>query len=191
MPTAGTPEPANGWDCTQQIAAQFLWKGDGSYYPIEVMEKKANTSGVHAENSPNSKYVYYCHYIDYNRRLDEWIPSEKTKARDDQIIRSEAALAAELAQQSKRMSRQDTQVAAMLENDEHAGLDEESIREHEEATRVKNVARVELGKHDMMTWYYSPLPEEYRFCDKLYFCEWDLRFFKSKKSLLRSKFINK
>ena len=76
---------------------------------------------------------------------------------------------------TKRMSRQDTQVASMLENDEHAGLgapfapsammsvacalsgcacppDEESIREHEEATRVKNIQSVELGKHNMMTW---------------------------------------
>jgi len=50
---------------------------------------------------------------------------------------------------------------------------------------VKNIQRVELGKHDMMTWYYSPLPEEYRYCEKLYFCEWDLRFFRNKKSLLR------
>ena len=29
------------------------------------------------------------------------------------------------------------------------------------------------------------MPEEYRYCEKLYFCEWDLRFFRNKKSLLR------
>ena len=103
------------------------------------------------EGDPDGcKFKYYCHYEDYNRRLDEWVKSSKIKARDTDLVRSAAV--EEAAHNTKRMSRQDTQVAAMLENDEHAGLDEESIREHEEATRVKNIQSVELGKHEMMTW---------------------------------------
>ena len=145
---------------------------------MEVMEKRE------LEDDPEGcKYKYYCHYEDYNRRLDEWVKSNKIKARDTDMVKP--VTADEDPHSKKRMSRQDTQAAAMLENDEHAGLDEESIREHEEATRVKNIQSVELGKHEMMTWYYSPLPEEYRYLDKLYFCEWDLRFFRSKKTLKR------
>lgn len=41
------------------------------------------------------------------------------------------------------------------------GMTEESIREHEEVTKVKNVNFIELGKYRMETWYFSPLPKEY------------------------------
>jgi len=126
-------------------------------------------------------YRYYCHYEDYNRRLDEWVDSAAIAPRDKDTVYREV----ENQASNRRMSRQEAQAASVFENDEHAGLDEESIREHEEATRVKNIQRVELGKYDMATWYYSPLPEEYRYCEKLYFCEWDLRFFRNKKSLRR------
>jgi hypothetical protein len=39
------------------------------------------------------------------------------------------------------------------ELDEHEGLDEASLREHEEVTKVKNVNFLELGEYQMETWY--------------------------------------
>ncbi len=30
--------------------------------------------------------------------------------------------------------------------------------------QVKNVERIELGKYEMDTWYFSPLPAEYKDC---------------------------
>ena len=38
------------------------------------------------------------------------------------------------------------------------------IREHEEFTKVKNIERIELGRYDMETWYFSPFPEEFKDC---------------------------
>lgn len=38
------------------------------------------------------------------------------------------------------------------------------IREHEEFTKVKNIERIELGRYEMETWYFSPFPEEYKDC---------------------------
>lgn len=40
---------------------------------------------------------------------------------------------------------------AAQELDEHEGLDEVSLREHEEVTKVKNVKQVELGKYNMVS----------------------------------------
>ena len=76
------------------------------------------------------------------------------------------------------------------ELDEHEGLDEASLREHEEVTKVKNVARVELGKYRMDTWYFSPLPKELLkdgkgVIDVLYVCEFTLNFFTRKEELRR------
>ena len=47
-----------------------------------------------------------------------------------------------------------------VELDEHEGLDEASLREHEEVTKIKNVGFLQLGRHQMETWYFSPLPKE-------------------------------
>ena len=38
------------------------------------------------------------------------------------------------------------------------------IREHEEFTKVKNIERIELGRYEMETWYFSPFPEEFKEC---------------------------
>ena len=75
------------------------------------------------------------------------------------------------------------------ELDEHEGLDEASLREHEEVTKVKNVAFLELGQYQMETWYFSPLPKELLgpsgFIEVLYVCEFTLNMFSRKSELLR------
>jgi len=74
--------------------------------------------------------------------------------------------------------------------DEHEGMDEAQLKEHEEVTKVKNVAMLELGEYQMDTWYFSPLPKElFRdgggLIDVLYVDEFSLNFFTRKSELLR------
>mmetsp|Transcript_8323 Transcript_8323/g.23098 ORF Transcript_8323/g.23098 Transcript_8323/m.23098 type:complete len:470 (-) Transcript_8323:1128-2537(-) len=73
------------------------------------------------------------------------------------------------------------------ELDEHEGLDEASLREHEEVTKVKNVSFLELGRHQMETWYFSPLPKELLGpngqIEVLYVCEFTFRLFARKSEL--------
>mmetsp|Transcript_32399 Transcript_32399/g.73218 ORF Transcript_32399/g.73218 Transcript_32399/m.73218 type:complete len:412 (-) Transcript_32399:326-1561(-) len=79
-------------------------------------------------------------------------------------------------------------VVADMEHDEHEGIDEASLKEHEEVTKVKNVRTIELGRHVMECWYFSPFPKEYYpngFVDRLYFCEFSLRYFAHKSELAR------
>ena len=75
------------------------------------------------------------------------------------------------------------------ELDEHEGLDEASLREHEEVTKVKNVAFVELGASQMETWYFSPLPKELLsergLIEVLYVCEFTFSLFSRKSELRR------
>lgn len=44
---------------------------------------------------------------------------------------------------------------------------------------------VEFGRFEMDTWYYSPYPEPYASQHKLYVCEYTLKYFRKKKTLLR------
>lgn len=77
---------------------------------------------------------------------------------------------------------------AELEHDEHEGLDEASVLEHEEVTKVKNFLFVQLGRHIMECWYFSPLPKEFHVnppVECIYFCEYSFRFFKTKNELAR------
>jgi GNAT superfamily N-acetyltransferase len=69
--------------------------------------------------------------------------------------------------------------------EELAPLDQHLEKEHQEKTKVKNVAVVELGRHEVDTWYYSPYPEPYASCHKLFLCEYTLKYFRKKKTLLR------
>ena len=78
---------------------------------------------------------------------------------------------------------------ADMEHDEHEGLDEASLREHEEVTKIKNFGAVELGRHVMDTWYFSPYPKEFYpggFADVLYVDEVTLRFYRTRRELARA-----
>jgi histone acetyltransferase MYST1 len=67
----------------------------------------------------------------------------------------------------------------------HEDFDAASLREHEEFTKVKNISKIELGKYEIDTWYFSPFPPEYSDCNKLFFCEFCLSFMKRKEQLAR------
>jgi len=94
-----------------------------------------------------------------------------------------------IATSNTKVGEHVVQTIAAQELDEHEGLDEASIREHEEVTKVKNVAFLELGAHQMSTWYFSPLPKdllsERGFIEVLYVCEFTLRMFSRKSEIRR------
>ena len=80
-----------------------------------------------------------------------------------------------------------------MHNDEHLGLNEKQLHEFEEATKLKTVDFIEIGKHRIEAWYFSPLPKgklqslnllEYH-GKTLYICEYCLYFFKHQNELIR------
>ncbi|KAK7057065.1 histone acetyltransferase [Favolaschia claudopus] len=54
-----------------------------------------------------------------------------------------------------------------------------------EVTRVKNLNRLQIGKYEIETWYFSPYPIEYAHLPILYLCEFCLLFFPSLMMLSR------
>jgi histone acetyltransferase MYST1 len=69
----------------------------------------------------------------------------------------------------------------------HSNLQDELHKEHEEITKVKNINTIELGKYEIDTWYYAPYPDNFADCNKLYMCDFCLKYMKKKKTLLRHK----
>ena len=52
-------------------------------------------------------------------------------------------------------------------------------------TRIKNIEMIELGKHQMRPWYFSPYPVELVSLPVIYLCEFCLKYMKSRKCLQR------
>jgi histone acetyltransferase HTATIP len=48
-----------------------------------------------------------------------------------------------------------------------------------EIARVKNLNRLQIGKHEVEAWYFSPYPKEYAHLPILYICEFCLSFYPS------------
>ncbi|KAG1746203.1 histone acetyltransferase, MYST superfamily [Suillus lakei] len=54
-----------------------------------------------------------------------------------------------------------------------------------EIARVKNLNRLQIGKHEVEAWYFSPYPKEYAHLPVLYICEFCLAYFPSPMMLSR------
>ncbi len=60
-------------------------------------------------------------------------------------------------------------------------------REHEEVTKVKNIERIYMGQWEVEAWYFSPYPEEYSYEERLFICEFCLKYMKKKRTYLKHK----
>lgn len=92
---------------------------------------------------------YYIHYADFNRRLDEWVSADRLHVIEPSAVR--------VANERKR--KLDPAVASCPTPLSHAAdeaaageLDAATQREHEAATRVKNINSIQLGKWVIQTW---------------------------------------
>lgn len=69
-----------------------------------------------------------------------------------------------------------------FENDEHRGMDQKMIREHEDATKVKVITKLDIGNYEQDVWYYSPMPLHLQ-QSTIYMCDSCLLFFNEHQQL--------
>ncbi|CAM8929296.1 unnamed protein product [Rhodiola kirilowii] len=151
------------------------WR-DNKYHPVKVIERRK------VNNAGSSEYEYYVHYTEFNRRLDEWVKLDQLDL--DSVI-TEVDEKVEDKVTSLKMTRHQKRKIDETHVEGHEELDAASLREHEEFTKVKNIATIELGRYEIETWYFSPFPPEYNDAPKLFFCEFCLNFMKRKEQLQR------
>jgi len=152
------------------------WRDD-KLHPVKVIERRKLPSGP-------DDYQYYVHYNEFNRRLDEWVKLEQLELESvepdtDEKVEDKAAGGLKMTRHQKRKIEETHAEAG------HEDFDAASLREHEEFTKVKNISKIELGKYEIDTWYFSPFPPEYCDCNKLFFCEFCLSFMKRQEQLAR------
>ena len=133
-------------------------------------------------------FQYYVHYVGFDRRLDEWVKPERM------IIETlETAEQRERSKQEQEEQARTTRGKKRGASDHgHSGGGGDAAvlrleKEHEELTKVKNIGKVQIGKWEVDTWYYSPYPDEYCNTDKLFVCEFCLKYMKKLNTLRRHK----
>lgn len=116
-----------------------------------------------SQRSTEKSTEYYVHYLDQDRRLDAWIDASSV------ILTTTVP--------SEKMNG----VKAVTSTP--APAQDRLAQEHLSVTRIRNVENVVLGQYEITTWYYSPYPEEYHDCKRLYVCDGCLRYMKSMDTL--------
>lgn len=116
-------------------------------------------------------YKYYVHYIGQGRRHDEYVDVTRMK-------KTEFTL--EMWKRDKPDALKD-----LHESSEEEGLDEANRKAHEDATKIKTVIEINIGRFVLETWYFSPFPEGYHNGARLYFCEYCLNFYNNVSELQR------
>lgn len=145
------PKPANGAgtstssrkdiDFAVGTKTQCTAGFDGQLHPAEILETRNDSAG---------KVQYYVHFLDCDKRLDEWVTAEKLMPPNSNISRLEsvpslALVPGELAAQAdgqkitrrlKRRLEDSHAIPGHLDDSkDHAGPE----KEHAERTKVKNV----------------------------------------------------
>jgi histone acetyltransferase HTATIP len=54
-----------------------------------------------------------------------------------------------------------------------------------EIARIRNISKVQFGKHDLFPWYFSPYPEIFGQEDMVFICEFCLSYYGDQKSFVR------
>lgn len=158
------------------------WRS-GLWYPAEILDKRPKEGGG---------WSYYVHYLDFNKRLDEWVTPDRLNPSVQHESRRKAPREKE---SSRKMTRSKRKADSITELNPHAapageGDDQKKSAgemEHEEVTKMKNINVIQLGQFEIDTWYFSPYPEEFSKCNHLYLCEFCLKYMKKKQTLIRHK----
>lgn len=152
-----------------------LWR-DGKFHDCTIIDVKAE-----------EKNAFYIHYLEFDRRLDEWTCLEKLEPAKTKF--STLQENGNGTPDERKLTRNQKRKHTELNPHEHElGHSNAAEKEHEEVTKVKNVEIIEFGKYEVDTWYFAPYPEEVtKDCKKLYLCEFCLKYMKKPQTLVRHK----
>jgi len=151
-------------------------RADNTWCQAEVIQKRVNE----VEN----KYEYYVHYENFNRRLDEWVLRDRIMASYDGM---EAENGHDLGDSDRKITRNQKRKHDEINHVQktYAEMDPTTAaleKEHEALTKVKYIDRIQIGRFEIDTWYFSPYPEEYGKCPKLWLCEFCLKYMRLEKT---------
>ncbi|KAJ8479369.1 hypothetical protein OPV22_023096 [Ensete ventricosum] len=120
----------------------------GSRVMCQWRDQKPHPGTVIERRKIPNDYEYYVHYAEFNRRLDEWV---KLEQHDLGTVETGLDEKVDDKVTSLKMTRHQKQKIDETHVEHgHEELDAASLREHEEFTKVKNIAKIELGRYEIV-----------------------------------------
>ncbi|XP_065161242.1 histone acetyltransferase KAT8 [Atheta coriaria] len=162
-------------------------RSDETWHPAEIIQTRFNDT--------EQQYEYYVHYEGLNRRLDEWVPRSRVMssqfnmdAKMSEKMWKEIPVASDVLTDTDRkitrnQKRRHDEINHVQKT--YAEMDPTTAaleKEHEQITKVKYIDRIQIGRFEIDTWYFSPYPEEYGSQNKLWICEYCLKYMRLEKS---------
>jgi histone acetyltransferase MYST1 len=144
-------------------------------------------------------YDYYVHYQGLNRRLDRWVSAGEIKAQlssqDQYLCPTVKHISSSLVDDVGKLTPRNSATTRVTRRERRSLVDgdpaptdpvEQALeREREAHTKMKVVNRIQLGRFELDTWYHSPYPRPYQGLEKLYLCEFCLKYFAKGSTLLK------
>ncbi|XP_059098789.1 histone acetyltransferase KAT8-like [Tigriopus californicus] len=189
-PTEGCAAPLTHDDESEIAIGDNLnvKRTDGTWHMAEVVHERFN--------SHSQTHEYYVHYDGFNRRLDEWVTRARIRVADEndpgasekggsgpahpEATEGEGGQERKITRNQKRKHDEINHVQKTLAEMDPATAALE--KEHEQLTKVKYIDRIQIGKYEIDTWYFSPYPEEYGKQPKLYICQYCLKYMRLEKT---------
>lgn len=123
---------------------------------------------------------FYVHYVDFNKRLDEWVDGSCLKL--DNILEIEVPKKKRKSDsaQKKEQRESDREKRDSPSTRKEGGRSMKSaVQADEELYKIKNVQKIQIGKFLIEAWYFSPYPELVATSEVVYICEFCLFYFSS------------
>ena len=153
-------------------SCQVRWRDGSQQLLAKIIETRVKKKRKqHHETEEVTEY--YVHYVDHDRRLDEWIDKSQFV-----LETLQKAPPPEHGGRSQRRSRHHHHVDA-THRASPSNIDPTLAaleQEHEETTKVKNISKIYMGGWEVEAWYFSPYPDDYAQVDTLYVCEYCLKY---------------
>jgi histone acetyltransferase MYST1 len=157
---------------------------DGEWYPAEVLETR-NVKPMQTE--------YFVHFENMDKRLDEWTDIERFDLTKGELLTKHAKETLQLADTAsdpnteRKLTRNAQKRKSSIASSSLISSDLDATmasleKEHEQLTKVKYIDKIQFGKYEIDTWYYSPYPDDFGKQPKLYICEYCLKYMKLDKS---------
>ncbi|GIY84938.1 hypothetical protein CDAR_618641 [Caerostris darwini] len=156
-------------------------RSDDQWHAAEIIQMRT-------KEQDDRQFEYYVHYDGCNRRLDEWVESDRFDYSytnkdniknnnnapyhdqpDRKITRNQKRKHDEINHVQKTYAEMDPATAALE-------------KEHEAITKVKYIDKIQFGKFEIDAWYFSPYPDEYGKQQKLWICEYCLKYMRLEKT---------
>lgn len=175
-------KPAENGEPPLKIGEHYLVRrSDDAWHPAEIIQ-------VRSSEQDCGKYEYYVHYDGCNRRLDEWVESDRfdySYSSKDSIKNNHNA--AHRDQPDRKITRNQKRKHDEINHVQktYAEMDPTTAaleKEHEAITKVKYIDRIQFGKFEIDAWYFSPYPDEYGKQQKLWICEYCLKYMRLEKT---------